>query len=311
MTRLIHQAWRYVPFIGYPYSGERAACNLCGSEERRPICQYDRRLKALTTVACGRCGLLRTDPMPTEEELARYYATEYRRDYRWVSRRSPRSNRQRRWRAAASVLDLLGPVMQPGIELLDVGAGAGELVAGAAGVGVMAVGLEPGGTSAEFARRAYGVTIVNRPWERVDVGRSRFDVVTMHHVLEHLRTPVDALAAAAEWLKDDGVLYVNVPDVSPRPGMRTFELFHFAHVYGFTPRTLRLSAQRCGLEPDLRFPIRGTTLVLRKGDRPQIADWRRSEMLPAEPLEYPPSSPLAYLAGGRWVVDAVRRLLSG
>ena len=32
-------------------------------------------------IACEECGLLRTDPMPTEEELAAYYASEYRRDY--------------------------------------------------------------------------------------------------------------------------------------------------------------------------------------------------------------------------------------
>lgn len=305
---MIRLAWRYVPFIGYPYSGESAACNLCGSEARVPVCRYDRRLKRLTTVACSRCGVLRTDPMPTEDELARYYATEYRRDYRCASRRSPRSNRQRRWRSAASVLDLLRPVMRPGSELLDVGAGFGELLAAAGRAGVTAIGIEPGTACAEFARKAYRVSMVNLPWGRVTFERHRFDIVTMHHVLEHLRMPVDALAAAEGWLKDDGVIYVSVPDASPQPAVRTFELFHFAHVYGFTPRTLRMAARRCGLEPDPRFPNQGTTLVLRRRQHRETGTCPGPELPCVELPTYRPSSPFAYFAGGGWIVDAVRRL---
>lgn len=74
----------HVPLAAYPYRGERRPCNLCGSASMTMICRYDRRLKRLTTVSCDGCGLFRTDPMPTEQELQRYYASAYRFDYQFA-----------------------------------------------------------------------------------------------------------------------------------------------------------------------------------------------------------------------------------
>jgi len=71
----------HVPLVAYPYRGERRPCNLCGETAMTVVCRYDRRLKPLTTVSCDGCGLLRTDPMPSEEELGLYYASNYRLDY--------------------------------------------------------------------------------------------------------------------------------------------------------------------------------------------------------------------------------------
>eukprot|EP01035_Chromulina_nebulosa_P033084 gene33084-biopygen21399 len=53
------------------YRGEKCACNLCGGTAATVVCRYDRRLKPLTTVSCDGCGLMRTDPMPSEDEQLR------------------------------------------------------------------------------------------------------------------------------------------------------------------------------------------------------------------------------------------------
>jgi 2-polyprenyl-3-methyl-5-hydroxy-6-metoxy-1,4-benzoquinol methylase len=304
----------FSPFVGYPYEGEAAPCNLCGSRDTVTICRYDRRLKRLTTVACGQCGLLRTDPMPTDAELARYYAVGYRLDYQLSIGKPPRFHLKRSRRAAAARMKILAPVVAPGKAVLDFGSGSGEFIAAAAEAGLEAVGIEPGRTYAAFARKAYGVEVINEPWQRVNLPEGKFDIITTHHVLEHLNRPVDAMRALARWLKDDGVLYISVPDLSPRPRKQAFELFHFAHVYGFTPRTLAMAARRAGLEPDPRFPAQGTTMVYRK--RPagetaaaEAAAERDPDFSPAElPALYPGGDPVRHLVSGRWIADMVRRM---
>lgn len=300
----------FLPFLAYPYEGAHAPCNLCGSRETVVVCRHDRRLKRLTTAACRKCGLLRTDPMPTDEELARYYAVGYRLDYQFAfGGRPPKFHLKRSRRAAAARMALLAPVIERGKALLDFGSGSGEFVAAARDAGMDAVGIEPGESYAAFAEKTHGVKVINQPWQQVTLPAGGFDVITTHHVLEHLNRPVDALRALAGWLKDDGILYVSVPDLSPRPRKQAFELFHFAHVYGFTPRTLAFAAREAGLEPDPRFSPQGTTMVYRKRGEPALAAGFEPEFPPATlPSLYPGRDPLRHLVSGRWIVDIARRM---
>src|SRR5687767_7248631 len=76
-----------LPLTPYPYVGEHAPCPLCGSDEATVVATRDRRLKALTSLCCDGCGLVRTDPMPSEAELDAYYRGQYRNDYQMASTR--------------------------------------------------------------------------------------------------------------------------------------------------------------------------------------------------------------------------------
>src|SRR5882724_10253466 len=70
---------RYIlPLTTYPYSGVAELCNLCDDGEYQVISTWDRDLKKLNSVACVSCGLIRTNPMPTDNELESYYGNTYR-----------------------------------------------------------------------------------------------------------------------------------------------------------------------------------------------------------------------------------------
>lgn len=294
-----------LPFTGYPYAGTPAACNLCGSRDAVVIGRTDRRLKALTSVCCTGCGLIRTDPMPTPEELVAYYAHAYRLDYQAAfGDRPPRFHVARSGREARARAALLAPALQPGSRVLDFGSGSGEFLSTAQEAGCEVVGIEPGRSYAAFARR-YGVEVI----QDASVGAfppEHFDVITTHHVLEHLRDPVDVLARLAGWLAPDGVLYVSVPNMlaTQKP---PHERFHFAHVHGFVPETLDLAALRAGLEPDPRFPRAGTTVVYRKSQRPALASITAPESAARIVAAYPQRSVLRYVCSGAWVRPLVRR----
>lgn len=66
-----------------------------------------------------------------------------------------------------------------------------------------------------------------------------FDVISTHHVLEHLRNPAETMERLARWLKPDGILYAAVPNMAAT-GKPPHERFHFAHVHGYVRETFDL-----------------------------------------------------------------------
>ncbi|HEX2257186.1 MAG TPA: class I SAM-dependent methyltransferase [Afifellaceae bacterium] len=296
-----------LPFTSYPVTGEPVDCDLCGSSETVLISEFDRRFKRLTTVACRRCGLLRTHPMPTEDELARYYAESYRWDYGQAGDRPSKRHMARSRREAALRLSLLAPALSPGMRILDFGSGAGAFLGAAAAAGHRVIGVEPGRAFAAYARQTFGVEVIAEPWERIGSEIGRFDLITTSHVLEHLRRPVTALRWLASLLADDGVLHVSVPNMLP-DHRQTFRRFHFAHVHGFTPATLTLAGQICGLEPDPRISTRGTTIVFRKSAEGSMAPELDRDHGEEMRSMYPQDSIARYMLTGGWLMSAGKRL---
>lgn len=264
----------FLPFTAYPYAGEHRPCSVCGSHESQTLSRYDRRLKHLHTLVCGHCGLIRTDPMPTDAEISRYYAHEYRFDYQLAGSAPSRAHVTRRTQEAEERMVLLAPVLQPGAELLDVGCGSGEFLACLARTGCRGIGIDPGAAYAEYARDSLGLDITVTDLENAGFSPERFDVLTAHHVVEHLPDPVGILRRMRDLIRPDGVVYISVPDMTPgdRPA---FLRLHFAHVHGFTPPTLKLAAWEAGLIQDSRFTQSGCTMVFRRateGDAPVRPD---------------------------------------
>lgn len=307
-----------LPFTPYPALGTAEPCNLCDSHKSKTVSIWDRRLKRLHTVICKNCGLLRTDPMPTEEELNDYYSSLYRFDYQMGGKKPPRYHRIRNTRYAKERADYLQAAIKPGTKLLDFGSGGGEFLAEMKTRGCDVTGFEPGETYAAYAREEHGVNVITAFWRDVSFEEKSFDIITTHHVLEHLREPVDALIKMAAWLKDDGVLYVSVPNML-EGNSPAFERLHFAHVHGFVSETLKRAGRKAGLVPDDRFEIkRGTTIVFRKKRADEVLAPEKSvaeEVLAALPT----TGPLAYTLGGgflkpmivrnaKTIADSLRRL---
>jgi len=248
-------------------------CPVCDGKERVVAGRFDRRLKPLRTVVCEGCGLFFTDPMPTEAELARYYADEYRADYQFAGGR-PRANHIRKKereaeRRLGEILAHAGPDRR---RTLDFGCGSGELVRRLAAEGHAATGLEPGRSFASFAaeqgRRLGSFRIDGGTWREADYAPGSFDVITAYHVLEHLREPIPALRRIGEWLADDGRLFLEVPNMQGYP-LKCFEHFHFAHVLGFSRDNLLLAAHRAGFTAIEE--LSATSWVLRKSRPDDLA----------------------------------------
>jgi 2-polyprenyl-3-methyl-5-hydroxy-6-metoxy-1,4-benzoquinol methylase len=156
---------------------------------------------------------------------------------------------------------------------LDVGSAGGEVVHYLRERGIDAHGIEPNEGFARYSVETYGVPVQTAFWQNARIDRESYDVLTANHVVEHFRTPFQALVKFRHWLKPGGHLYVSVPDVYS-PHRTPYSRFHFAHLHYFDRESLIMMGLKAGFEVSDRLPGRSTTIAFRKTETP-TTDWFR------------------------------------
>ncbi len=273
-------------------------CPVCDEARGITIALKDRVGRALKTTSCIRCGLMRVDPLPTDEDLRRFYELEYRSSYKGVRNPKPK-HIYRAGLLASERLRRLADYLANGSRVLDIGCGSGEWLYMLNAAGHSAAGVELDPAYAEFGRREYGVDIRTGSLLALDMPDREIDCITMFHVLEHIPYPVAALRRMHHWLQDDGVLVIEVPNVNS-PHQHPAKRFHYAHVVGFTPGSFGYAMKRSGwemLECSLDRYERNIFAVVRKrlSDSPEGAPGQpEGDLRPPAPLISSPAATLGY-----------------
>jgi SAM-dependent methyltransferase len=221
-------------------------CNLCGSSDVDVIATKDRDGHPLRTTICRGCGLVWSNPRPSEQAVRQYYSRDYRLDYKRKATPSLR-HIARSGRGAAHRVSDIKAFLKPGDRVLDAGAGGGEVVYALRHRGFEAVGLEPDERYARHARETLGVPVQTGFVQDASFAPGSFRVITMYHALEHVEDPVGILSTLRGWLSGDGLLLIEVPNVEATC-MHPRHRFHFAHFYNFNSATLQGVARRAGFE---------------------------------------------------------------
>lgn len=256
----------------YRFTGQEAACDLCGNPSHDRVGSRDRYGRKLRIVLCTHCGLVYANPMPTEAEVDAFYARHYRKLYHNAYEPRPKAI-FRAFKGAKGRYRFLEPILGRGTRILDVGSGGGEVVHHFRERGMDAHGVEPNRGFAEYSIEAYGIPVQVSGWQNARIEPESFDIVTANHVVEHFRTPFPALVRFRGWLKPDGHLHISVPDVYS-PQRTPYSRFHFAHLHYFDRESLIMMGLKAGFEVSERLPGHSTTVVFRKAATPS-ADWFR------------------------------------
>lgn len=223
-------------------------CQLCGGTHFESVSERDRHGKPLKTVICMGCGIITNDPIPTDDELAAFYKQYYRRDYKGADK--PRMRQV--WRNFGRIEQHLKDnrdVYRKDAKTLDLGSGSGEFsfLAKQMGMGIQSV--EPNLDYALYCRDELGLDVTIKTLEEVDYPNGSFDMIRLSHVLEHMRDPVRSLKVLHRWLAQDGILYIEVPNIERDAELKMHgKMFHFGHIFNFNPFTLRLAARLAGFE---------------------------------------------------------------
>lgn len=260
-------------------------CDLCGCERFELIADRDRHGETLITAMCLECGLVCHAEIPTDQQLAEFYAWEYRRAYHGETVPSPRRV-MRAWKNGQRILKQLKPCVPAGASVCEVGAGLGCTVKAFQCAGFDAVGIDPGRDFIAYSRGR-----LQAPVEAADLydlpPAGQFDLVLLVHVIEHFNSPRRALNHIRKLLKPGGQLYIECPNLAAPPAC--FEkLFHYAHIHNFTPATLRMMAEQAGFEVQRVFSREdhpNLQVLLQSSDRPAGAIDRASVALTRRSLE--------------------------
>ncbi len=218
-------------------------CNLCGGTEVSILSTRSRSGNPLRTVICRACGLVWSDPRP--HDARQFYEEQYRLAYKNTYSPKPK-HVVRAGKVALSRFGKIAQLLSSQKTVLDVGTGGGEFAYLLQSLGHVVNGIEPNRGYADHSIQQYGVTVQVGFVQDATFAPASFDIVTIWHVLEHTEDPGFILARLRSWLKPDGVLVVEVPNVeatcqAPR------NTFHEAHLYNFNVVSLRRLAKKQGL----------------------------------------------------------------
>lgn len=229
-----------------PGTHKFVACPLCSSQEHQTLATRGRSKEDLHTAICTGCGLVFSSPIPSEEEIAEYYATKYRVEYKGTAR----PKLKHIYRAGMRALERL-PIVQelatPSSRVLDIGSGGGEFVYLLHSQGYQVSGIEPDIGYGTHSLTEYGIEVALEPYDSANVEENSYDLVTANHVVEHLRDPLDVFQGVYRALTMNGHFVVEVPNVESMYHTPSNK-WHFAHVFNFNPDTLENLGRRAGFE---------------------------------------------------------------
>lgn len=221
------------------------ACTLCHGNDGTLVAVKDRHGDPLVVTCCAGCGLTYVDPIPSREELARFYAERYRVEYKQATQ--PRLKHiYRAGKVALGRMRTAALLATPPARVLDCGAGGGEFSYLMTSRGYRLTGIEPNDGYREYARKEYGVDLRPGTLDDASFEPGEFDLITIFHVLEHVPDPAAALRRLAGWLKPGGHLYIEVPNALTGVSSPS-NLYHRAHLFYFAAAPLAALAERAGL----------------------------------------------------------------
>lgn len=228
-------------------------CPFCGSVDiARP---FQRRYEWYHRCRGCRAGM--AFPQPDDDELASIYGPDY---YETFGFRDGSTSVYRASRRAwfSQLLERVEAEVPRG-RLLDVGSGLGDLLAAGLDRGWDVAGVEMNPFAVSAAEEvAPGATILAGV-DDVSDALGEFDLITCTDVLEHLRSPWDALRRFHTLLRPGGGVFVSTVDAASLTarllGSRWFHI-HRDHLWYFTAEGLRRTAQEAGFDVLSCGPLR-------------------------------------------------------
>ena len=233
---------------------ERRRCAVCDAQA--PIPLFHQTFEAVAgvsvlagydVVACERCGFAYADGIPDQDDFNRYYREASKYEYH------QRDGQESPYDSARMdvIADFVAPLVpRQDAAIIDIGCASGRLLylLRRRGFGDV-TGLDPSPGCAAAAARLYDVQVLQGNFGQFPVFDRLFDVAILVGVLEHVRDLDTAMRQVASILSDDGVVYVEVPDVLefsrwPNAPFQDFSVEHIT--YFFSPRSLSNLFSRYG-----------------------------------------------------------------
>ena len=200
----------------------------------------------IITVGCLKCGLIQTNPRPSQEGINYFYIHDYRYYYHGVKsanlKHIQKFNKDIRFQNVSKFLfEYIS--FSSSSSLLDIGCSEGEFFVALRNFGYKGhlYGVEINSNFAKFAAGRSDALVVKQVGDLT----SKFDLITMNHVFEHFLNPNFLINQIKSKLKKDGYVYIDVPDAEEYSRL---DDLHIAHLFHYTQRTLAVIFENAGFQ---------------------------------------------------------------
>jgi SAM-dependent methyltransferase len=218
---------------------EKGMCPLCPEGTKAgAFIQAHAEGWTFSYLKCRGCGMVFLSPRPDDQEMLPFYTQEYYGggDHKF----HPGIEVFRSFFARKRVRRVQAFLSAPG-NALDIGCGQGTFLQLLREEGWDCQGTE---LTEESARRASlrGIPVSVGEFDPARFPSHSFDLITLWHVLEHLRDPRKTLGSLPGLLKPGGLVAISTPNVdSLQAEVGKGKWFHLdapRHLYLFSPKTL-------------------------------------------------------------------------
>jgi SAM-dependent methyltransferase len=224
---------------------------------------YKFKGKELRGIKCLTCGLIFIHPQPAPAEIKTLYDENYFTSTDVAIRPHGRADylrsvaNEREERVYQQRLAKMASYQKPG-KLLEIGCGPGHFLKSAQRIGWEVTGVEISDFAAKYARDQFGLEVFTGTIEAARLPEYYYDLIFMGDLLEHIPEPVLFLKRVSQFLKNEGIVYIEVPAITngifSRFGsllMKSLGKVKFInlppyHLYEYTPRNIRTLLRAAG-----------------------------------------------------------------
>ncbi|MFH1282276.1 MAG: glycosyltransferase [bacterium] len=219
---------------------EKVDCILCDSKRKKILAKK----REYTVNKCRGCGLVFVSPRATLEEQGKLYENEYMANLEITKDVLIKANKER--------LEFVERFKKKG-SLLDIGCGMGYFLDLAEKGNWSVKGADVSHYALEYCKKHYSFDVESGENNDLPYADQKFDAVALWHVLEHLRNPLELLVKARERLADDGLLFIEVPNIRflleiLRPAKLRSNSEVSEHFYYFSHKTMKRLLSLAGFE---------------------------------------------------------------
>lgn len=193
-------------------------CQICYSNDKRKLTElcsnmdimgpFFKKVKS-DIVACTKCGNVYVDIDVEQEAFTKYYSSDYSKSLSYIEVFGEKNALV----YYENIYKRISKYIGKDAKILEIGGGIGELSEFLKNKGYEDITiLEPSKRCIEMCKEKGFKTLYSDAMATIDEERGKYDFIIINHTLEHILSFDNILKVSYDMLKDDGGIYIEVPD---------------------------------------------------------------------------------------------------